>query len=239
VAASFTVALDPQVVGEVRITTARLNHKLHDAGIRLLSQTRTSSVLDTRWSTQVKLGPIDRLDLALEVRPADDQAPLGRIARHGQSHHPAADRAQLNVAERFSMYLIHGYGWFLSAVIIAGWALSWWAPRWVRWTVLCIAAVASILCIAYGFTDYGRPLDESQLHCSPFIECLNQHPVGFMTNGIVGLGCSLLLVLVTSVVELVLLACPPECGHPDTWILRSRGRGRCATPVEVSGGVPS
>ena len=35
------------------------------------------------------------------------------------------------------------------------------------------------------------------------------------------------------------LACPPECGHPDTWILRSRGRGRCATPVEVSGGVPS
>ena len=35
------------------------------------------------------------------------------------------------------------------------------------------------------------------------------------------------------------VACPPECGHPDTWILSDLGRGRCVTPVEVSGGVPA
>jgi hypothetical protein len=66
-AASFSVALDPQVVGDVEITTARLNHKVHDAGVRLLSQTRTPSLFEARWSTQVKLGPADRLDLGLRV----------------------------------------------------------------------------------------------------------------------------------------------------------------------------
>ena len=102
------------------------------------------------------------------------------------------------------MELIGGYGWVLSAVIIAGWTLSWWARSWIRWTVLCVAAVASLLCFAFGFTDYGQPISESQLHCSLFVECLNQHPVGWMTNGIVGLKCSLVLMLVTIPVELVI-----------------------------------
>ncbi|WP_329457029.1 hypothetical protein [Streptomyces sp. NBC_01497] len=67
-AVSFSVALDPQVVSDVSITTARLNHKVHDAGVRLLSHTRTSSLFETRWSTAVKLTSGDRLDLGLEVR---------------------------------------------------------------------------------------------------------------------------------------------------------------------------
>jgi hypothetical protein len=66
-AVSFSVALDPQVVGDVRITTARLNHKVHDAGVRLLSDTRTSSLFETRWTTAVKLKSGDRLDLGLKV----------------------------------------------------------------------------------------------------------------------------------------------------------------------------
>ncbi|MFI6549001.1 hypothetical protein ACIBO9_37725 [Streptomyces prunicolor] len=67
-AASFSVALDPQVVRDVSITTARLNHKVHDAGVRLLSHERTASLFETRWSTTVKLKSGDRLDLGLEVR---------------------------------------------------------------------------------------------------------------------------------------------------------------------------
>ncbi|MFD5160924.1 hypothetical protein ACFWMJ_23075 [Streptomyces hawaiiensis] len=68
VAASFSVALDPQVVSGVRIVSARLNGKAHDAGVRLLSDTRTASLFETRWTTRVKLKSGDRLDLGLEVK---------------------------------------------------------------------------------------------------------------------------------------------------------------------------
>ncbi|MDT0486246.1 hypothetical protein [Streptomyces doebereineriae] len=68
VAASFSVALDPQVVSDVRIVSARLNNKVHDAGVRLLSDTRTASLFETRWATRVKLKSGDRLDLELAVR---------------------------------------------------------------------------------------------------------------------------------------------------------------------------
>jgi len=67
VAASFSVALDPQVVSDVRIVSARLNNKAYDAGVRLLSDTRTASLFETRWTTRAKLKPGDRLDLGLEV----------------------------------------------------------------------------------------------------------------------------------------------------------------------------
>jgi len=52
----------------VRIVGARLNGKVHDAGVRLLTDTRTASLFKTRWTTRVKLKAGDRLDLALEVR---------------------------------------------------------------------------------------------------------------------------------------------------------------------------
>jgi hypothetical protein len=106
------------------------------------------------------------------------------------------------------MELIHGYGWVLSAVIIAGWALSWWTRRWVRWTVLCIAEVACVLCVAYGYADGWQPISESQLHCLHVVECLNLHPLGWINNGIVGLTCSLVLMLVTGAVELVIVYKP-------------------------------
>lgn len=68
VAASFSVALDPRVVSDVRIVGARLNGKVHDAGVRLLTDTRTVALSETRWTTRVKLKAGDRLDLALEVK---------------------------------------------------------------------------------------------------------------------------------------------------------------------------
>ncbi|MDX3798194.1 hypothetical protein [Streptomyces sp. AK04-3B] len=68
VPASFSVALDPQVVSDVRIVGARLDNKVHDAGVRLLSDTRTASLFETRWTTRVKLKSGDRLDLGLEVK---------------------------------------------------------------------------------------------------------------------------------------------------------------------------
>jgi hypothetical protein len=36
--------------------------------VRLLTDTRTASLFETRWTTRVKLKAGDRLDLALEVR---------------------------------------------------------------------------------------------------------------------------------------------------------------------------
>ena len=68
VAASFSVELDPQVVSDVRIVSARLNNKAYDVEVRLLSDTRTASLFETRWTTRVKLRSGDRLDLGLEVR---------------------------------------------------------------------------------------------------------------------------------------------------------------------------
>ncbi|MEW1773113.1 hypothetical protein [Streptomyces sp. NPDC086777] len=74
-AVSFSVALDPQIVSDVKVATAQLNHKVHDAGVRLLARTRTASLFETHWSTTVKLKSGDRLDLGLEVttrKPAGD-----------------------------------------------------------------------------------------------------------------------------------------------------------------------
>ncbi|MFK0159252.1 hypothetical protein ACIQVL_45295 [Streptomyces sp. NPDC090499] len=77
--AAFSIALDPQVVRDVSVTTARLNHRTHDAGIRLLSQTRTASLIETRWSTRTKLKPGERLDLGLEVRTRRPRGDLPTI----------------------------------------------------------------------------------------------------------------------------------------------------------------
>ncbi|MET8814652.1 hypothetical protein ABZW47_21895 [Streptomyces sp. NPDC004549] len=66
--ASFSVALDPQVVSDVKIVSARLNNKAYDAGARLLSVTRTATLFETRWTTRARLKSGDRLDLGLEVR---------------------------------------------------------------------------------------------------------------------------------------------------------------------------
>ncbi|MFK0169648.1 hypothetical protein ACIQU5_12655 [Streptomyces sp. NPDC090306] len=67
VPAAFSVALDPQVVSDVRIVGARLNDKAYDAGVRLLSDTRTASLFETRWATRAKLRAGDRLDLDVKV----------------------------------------------------------------------------------------------------------------------------------------------------------------------------
>ncbi|WP_089099045.1 hypothetical protein [Streptomyces hyaluromycini] len=62
-------------MSDVKVATARLNHKVHDSGVRLLSRARTASLFETHWSTTVKLKSGDRLDLGLEVatrKPAGD-----------------------------------------------------------------------------------------------------------------------------------------------------------------------
>ncbi|MFE8990172.1 hypothetical protein ACFYMI_20520 [Streptomyces collinus] len=51
------------IVSDVRIVSARLNDIRHDAGVRLLSDARTASLLETRWTTRVKRRSGDRLDL--------------------------------------------------------------------------------------------------------------------------------------------------------------------------------
>ena len=66
-AASFAIALDPNVISDVKIGAARLNRKALDADVHLISGTQTSSRFETRWRTSVTLKPGDRLDLDLKV----------------------------------------------------------------------------------------------------------------------------------------------------------------------------
>jgi hypothetical protein len=78
-AASFASALDPSVVRDVKVGAARLNRRVHDAGVRLVSRTQTSSLFETRWRTSVTLNTRDQLGLDLEVSTRELTASLPSI----------------------------------------------------------------------------------------------------------------------------------------------------------------
>jgi hypothetical protein len=78
--------------------------------VRLLSDTRTASLFETRWTTRVKLRSGDRLHPGLEVKtrkPSGDlptvKHPTVGLIDMGKPHHPTADRPDLDVAERFTV----------------------------------------------------------------------------------------------------------------------------------------
>ena len=117
------------------------------------------------------------------------------------------------------MWTLSGNEWILPSVIAAGWILSWWGPRWIRWVLLPTAAVISVLCIVFGLfhTDSGTPtLSETvgmhqdgvafysdDSHCSPFFACMDRYPVYWMMAGLIGFVCCVALTLVTSAVDIV------------------------------------
>jgi hypothetical protein len=109
-----------------------------------------------------------------------------------------------------------GYVWILPALIAAGWILSWWGSRRIRWGLLFVAVVISVLCVAFGFHTYGGtpsvPEDlrthgvtfsSDDLRCSPFFECMDRYPVYWMMTGLIGSVCCVALTLVTSVVDII------------------------------------
>jgi hypothetical protein len=107
----------------------------------------------------------------------------------------------LIAAERFSVGMIV---WVLPVVITVGWILSWWGRRRTRWGLLAAAAVISLLCMAFGFDMYGRPISPEDLRCSPAFECIDRYPVQWMMTGLISLGCSMALLILTLVAEFII-----------------------------------
>jgi hypothetical protein len=79
VPASFAVSVDPRLVRDVSVAAVRLNHKPHNAEVRLSATSRTGSVYRTRWLTSVLLKPGDVLDVQLRVSPLTPSGTLTTI----------------------------------------------------------------------------------------------------------------------------------------------------------------
>ncbi|MCE3032082.1 hypothetical protein [Streptomyces sp. CMSTAAHL-2] len=176
-AASFSVALDPQVVSDIRITAARLNHKAHDAGVRIRSQTLTSSLFETRCRTKMKLKPGDQLDLDLEVRTRKLTGDLPTIK------HPSVGLIDMgnHVAQR----------------------LSWWIPWQIRWRLLATASVISVLCVVIAFLGFmsKKPINSNEIGCDPIARCTDWRPLYWLEAGVISFACCMALTVVTFVVE--------------------------------------
>jgi hypothetical protein len=113
-------------------------------------------------------------------------------------------RPLLADVERCGVGLISGYAWILPAVIAAGWILSWWGPRPIRWGLLPAATVISGLCVVIGVVMPVPPVSpESPCHPGQF-QCMPQEPINWIVAGLIGFACCLALLLVTIVVEFII-----------------------------------
>jgi hypothetical protein len=102
--------------------------------------------------------------------------------------------------------LISGYTFALLAVLAVGWFLSWWVPERFRWHLLSAAAVVSVLCIGLGVVRLSahKPLEPPMPYsCSSTLECTDLSPLSWIVGGLLGLGCSFVLVLTTFAVGFV------------------------------------
>ncbi|WP_329457028.1 hypothetical protein [Streptomyces sp. NBC_01497] len=102
------------------------------------------------------------------------------------------------------MGLISGYAWILPAVTAAGWILSWWGQRRLRWYLLSAAAVVSVLCVVIGVLTKGPAVSPEDVGCSPAFACMDWDPIYWLEAGLIGLGCCLVLMLLTGAVEIVI-----------------------------------
>ncbi|WP_405863155.1 hypothetical protein OG407_32850 [Streptomyces sp. NBC_01515] len=99
--------------------------------------------------------------------------------------------------------MISAYVWILPALTTAGWILSWWGPRWIRWSLLAAAAVISVLCVAIAGLTKQPPARPENIGCSPALECADWHPVHWFEAGLFGFACCVLLLIPTIVTEIV------------------------------------
>jgi hypothetical protein len=76
---SFTVSVDPRLVGDISVSSVSLNRKAHNGGVRLAKHTRTSAVYQTEWRSSVLLRPGDVMDVQLRVSPLTPAGPLSTI----------------------------------------------------------------------------------------------------------------------------------------------------------------
>ncbi|MFD8911780.1 hypothetical protein [Streptomyces sp. NPDC059575] len=96
------------------------------------------------------------------------------------------------------------YVFTLPALIVVGWLLSWWGSWRVRRIVLSGAAVVSLLCAVIGWQSMGPPSTPQSIGCRPALACLDMRPVFVVADGVSGLGCCFVLLLLTIGVEALL-----------------------------------
>lgn len=101
------------------------------------------------------------------------------------------------------MGVVPDYVFILPVVIIAAWILSWWGTRRVRWILLSAAAVVSVLCVVLGWHAMGPPVDPRTVGCSPALECMDARPLYLLAAGLLGVGCCLVLLILTLVGEAI------------------------------------
>jgi O-antigen ligase len=100
--------------------------------------------------------------------------------------------------------MISGYVWILPAVIAVGWVLSWWRARWMRWGLLCAGAVISVLCLVAGSHLSSPPLSPDSGCTREQVQCMDWRPVPWLESGLIGFVCCVLLLIVTTVAEIVI-----------------------------------
>ncbi|MEU3935248.1 hypothetical protein AB0E85_24945 [Streptomyces sp. NPDC029044] len=103
------------------------------------------------------------------------------------------------------MDVVPGYVFVLPAVIVAGWILSWWGARRVRWFLLSAATVVSVLCVVIGWHAMGPPADPRTVDCSSSWACTDPGSLYVVAAGLLGSGCCFVLLLLTLVGEVLVI----------------------------------
>jgi hypothetical protein len=90
-------------------------------------------------------------------------------------------------------------------VIVAGWILSWWGARRVRWFLLAAGAVVSVLCVVVDWHVMGPPADPRTVACSSTWACTDPGSLYLVAAGLLGFGCCLVLLILALVGEAILI----------------------------------
>lgn len=111
--------------------------------------------------------------------------------------------------ERGSVNLVTGYTLILPTIIFVGWIVSWWRPRYIRLLLLMAALVISVLCVIVAFVDFlqaPKPQPVSTQDCSWALACGTDDlspMVSWAASGLLGIVCSVVLMAVTGVAEVI------------------------------------
>ncbi|MET8256036.1 hypothetical protein ACFYPG_11630 [Micromonospora sp. NPDC005553] len=75
----FGIAVDPQVVGDIQVASARFNGQSRAGAVRPVSTTRRPLLYQATWAAALRLGPDDVLDVSLRVSTLTPVGPLSTI----------------------------------------------------------------------------------------------------------------------------------------------------------------
>jgi uncharacterized membrane protein len=103
------------------------------------------------------------------------------------------------------MGIVSDYVVILPATTFVGWVLSWWGPQQVRWWVLSIAVAISVICVVIGFGTDGPPATPGPVCCDPVTEYVDPPSIIWFAAGLIEFTCSVVLMFVTVVAELILI----------------------------------